>query len=206
MGVAQRTLIASLPRTCSVARVWSASGRGRVRRCRGDVPAACRRRADLRGGGGCPGLVPRSRWCAPGRLRPRRSTRRRGHRREAHRRTLPARRRRDRGGRRRRQGGGRAVADGGDDVASTVDLLGDAELAQVVGVLRERRSDDRGTGEGGELDGETADTACRAHDQDRLSLRESELNGGECGDASEWGDARRGEVERGGFRRDLPRG
>jgi hypothetical protein len=38
-----------------------------------------------------------------------------------------------------------AVADGGDDVAVTVEVLGDAELAQVLGVLRERPSDDRGT-------------------------------------------------------------
>jgi hypothetical protein len=35
-----------------------------------------------------------------------------------------------------------AVADGGDDVAVTVELLGDAEFVQEVGVLRERRSDD----------------------------------------------------------------
>ena len=33
-----------------------------------------------------------------------------------------------------------AVADGGDDVAVTVELLADAELEQVVGVLGERRS------------------------------------------------------------------
>ena len=93
-------------------------------------------------------------------------------------------------------------ADEGLDV--TVEVLGNAELAQVVSVLRERRSDDRGTGAGGELDGEAADAAGRADDQNRFSLGERErVDGRECGDASERGDAGRGEVERGGFRRDL---
>ena len=96
------------------------------------------------------------------------------------------------------------LADGGDDVAFAVEYFGDAEFAQVVGVLRERRSDDRGTGAGGELDGEAADAAGRADDQDRFSLGKRErIDGRECGDASEWSHTGRGDVERGGFRRDL---
>ena len=91
---------------------------------------------------------------------------------------------------------GMAVPDGGDDVAVTVEVLGDAELAQVVGVPGERRSDDRGTGAGSELDGKAADAAGRADDQDRVSLGERErIDGRECGDTCEWGHTRGGEVE-----------
>jgi hypothetical protein len=97
-----------------------------------------------------------------------------------------------------------AVADRGDDVAVTVEVLGDAEFVQVVGVLGGRRSDDRGPGSGSELDGEAADAAGRADDQDRFSLGEPErVDARECRDASDWRDAGRGEVDRGGFRRDL---
>jgi hypothetical protein len=97
-----------------------------------------------------------------------------------------------------------AVASGGDDIAVSLETLGDTELAQVVGILLERRRNDRGTGAGGELHGEAADAAGRADDQDRLSLGERErVDGRECGEASERGDTGRGEVERGGFRRDL---
>jgi hypothetical protein len=89
-----------------------------------------------------------------------------------------------------------AVASGGDDVAVTVETLGDTKLAQVVGVLLERRRDDRDTGAGGELHGEATDAAGRADDQEGFSLGESERVGGrECGDASERGDTGRGDIE-----------
>jgi len=83
-------------------------------------------------------------------------------------------------------------------VAASVEALGDTELAQILAILRERRSDDRRTGAGGELHGKAADAAGRAHDQDGFSLGERERVEGR-----ERGDAGSGEVDRGGFRRDL---
>src|SRR5215218_3150380 len=79
-------------------------------------------------------------------------------------------------------------------VAASVEALGDTELAQILAILRERRSDDRRTGAGGELHGKAADAAGRAHDQDGFSLGERERVEGR-----ERGDAGSGEVDRGGF-------
>jgi hypothetical protein len=77
-----------------------------------------------------------------------------------------------------------ALADSGNHVAVSVEMLGDAVVAQVVRVLGERLSDHCGVGASGELNGEVAYATRRADDQDGVSLGERE-----CIDRRERGDA-----------------
>jgi hypothetical protein len=78
--------------------------------------------------------------------------------------------------------------------------LADAQVFQVFLVFGQSRSDNPRAGVGCELDGEAADASGRTDGQDGYSFGERErVDGRECGDAGEWGDAGRGEVERGGF-------
>jgi hypothetical protein len=62
------------------------------------------------------------------------------------------------------------VAHGGGQVTVAGQQLADAERAQVGLVLGECGRDDGGAGAGGELDGEAADAAGRADDQDRVAV------------------------------------
>lgn len=63
---------------------------------------------------------------------------------------------------------GEALAVRGDDVAPARDDLADAEAAEELLVLGQRRRDDRGAGLGGELDREAADAASGAASRSQL--------------------------------------
>ena len=77
--------------------------------------------------------------------------------------------------------------------------LGDAQAAQVLLVLGERRRDHGRTGRGGELDGETADAAGGADDQDGVPFGEIErVDGRNGGDAGQRRGTGRRKVHAGG--------
>ena len=81
-----------------------------------------------------------------------------------------------------------------------VEHLGHAEAAQVVLVFGESRGDDGGAGVDGELDGEAADAAGRAHDQQAVAFGELErVDRRERGDAGQRGCTGRGALEAGGL-------